>query len=130
MAELKQYEDLAALVARLFMGAFFCVIRLFHGDLLRGDGCRHGRQGLPAPALLAALAVIIELGGGLLILFGYRLVALGCTIYVLMAAIIAHRNFGDPNQMSHFWKNMAIVGGFVALMVAGPGSYSVDGRRA
>jgi uncharacterized membrane protein YphA (DoxX/SURF4 family) len=30
----------------------------------------------------------------------------------LIAAIIAHRNFGDANQMSHFWKNIAIVGGF------------------
>lgn len=27
-----------------------------------------GRQGLPAPALFAALAVIIELGGGVLVL--------------------------------------------------------------
>src|SRR5215475_15793163 len=122
MAELKQYDDLAALVARLFMGAFFL--------------CYTARGRLPTwggkAFRLAALAVIIELGGGLLILFGYqtRLVALGCAIYVLIAAIIAHRNFGDPNQMSHFWKNMAIVGGFVALMVAGPGSYSVDGRRA
>jgi putative oxidoreductase len=55
---------------------------------------------------------------------------LGRAIYVLIAALIAHRNFGDANQMSHFWKNMAIVGGFIALMVAGPGSYSVDGRKA
>jgi putative oxidoreductase len=132
MAELKQYEDLAALVARLFMGAFFCVMRLFHADQLRGDGCLHGEARPSGPGATAALAVIIELGGGLLILFGYqtRLVALGCAIYVLIAAIIAHRNFGDPNQISHFWKNMAIVGGFIALMVAGPGSYSVDGRRA
>ena len=38
--------------------------------------------------------------------------ALGCAIYVLIAALIAHRNFGDGNQMSHFWKNIAIVGGF------------------
>ena len=29
-----------------------------------------GRQGLPAPALFAALAVIIELGGGVLVLDG------------------------------------------------------------
>jgi len=57
-------------------------------------------------------------------------VALGCAIYVLIAALIAHHNFGDPNQMSHFWKNMAIAGGFIALMVACPASYSVDRRRA
>jgi len=37
-----------------------------------GTAAYMGRQGLPAPALLAALAVIIELGGGLLILFGYQ----------------------------------------------------------
>ena len=75
-------------------------------------------MGLPAPTIFAALAVIIELGGGLLILFGYqtRLVALGCAIYVLIAALIAHRNFGDGNQSSHFMKNMAIVGGFLAIM--------------
>jgi putative oxidoreductase len=90
-----------------------------------------GRQGLPAPTVFAALAVIIELGGGLLILFGYqtRLVALGCAIYVLIAALIAHRNFGDGNQLSHFMKNMAIVGGFLAIMALGPGPYSVDGRK-
>jgi len=132
MAELKQYEDLAALVARLSMGALFVLYGYFKLTSYAGAVAYMGRQGLPAPALFAALAVIIELGGGLLILFGYqtRLVALGCAIYVLIAALIAHRNFGDPNQMSHFWKNMAIVGGFIALMVAGPGSYSVDRRKA
>lgn len=90
-----------------------------------------GRQGLPAPTIFAALAVIIELGGGLLTLFGYqtRLVALGCAIYVLIAALIAHRNFGDGNQLSHFMKNMAIVGGFLAITALGPGPYSVDGRK-
>ena len=55
--------------------------------------------------------------------------ALGCAIYVLVAALIAHRNFGDGNQMSHFMKNMAIVGGFLTLMALGLGPYSVDGRK-
>ena len=114
------------------MGALFILYGYLKLTGYAGTVAYMGRQGLPAPTLFAALAVIIELGGGLLILFGYqtRLVALGCAIYVLIAALIAHRNFGDTNQMSHFWKNIAIVGGFIALMVAGPGSYSVDGRKA
>lgn len=114
------------------MASLFILYRYFKLSGYAGTVAYMGRQGLPAPPLFAALAVIIELGGGLLFLFGYqtRLVALGCAIYVLVAALIAHRNFGDAHQLSHFWKNMAIVGGFVALMVAGPGSYSVDGRRA
>ena len=78
MAELKQYEDLAALVARLSMGALFVLYGYFKLTSYAGAVAYMGRQGLPAPALFAALAVIIELGGGLLILFGYqtRLVAL------------------------------------------------------
>ena len=35
------------------------------------------------------------------------LIALGCVIHVLIAALIVHRNFGDGNQLSHFMKNMA-----------------------
>ena len=90
------------------------------------------RQGLPAPAVFAVLAIIIEIGGGLLILFGYqtRLVALGCAIYILVAALIAHRNFSDGNQLAHFMKNLAITGGFLALMIAGPGRFSLDGRKS
>src|SRR6476619_8012254 len=132
MMNLEQHNDTTALVARLFMSSLFVLYGYFKLTGFAGTVAYMGRQCLPAPALFAALAVIIELGGGLLILFGYqtRLVALGCAIYVLIAALIAHRNFGDPNQMSHFWKNMAIVGGFIALMVAGAGSYSVDGRKA
>ena len=113
-----------ALVARLFMSSLFVLYGYFKLTGFAGTVAYMGRQGLPAPTVFAALAVIIELGGGLLILFGYqtRLVALGCAIYVLIAALIAHRNFGDGNQLSHFMKNMAIVGGFLAIMAAWPGT--------
>ena len=124
---LEQHNDTTALVARLFMSSLFVLYGYFKLTGFAGTVAYMGRQGLPAPTVFAALAVIIELGGGLLILFGYqtRLVALGCAIYVL----IAHRNFDDGNQLSHFMKNMAIVGGFLAIMALGPGPYSVDGRK-
>jgi putative oxidoreductase len=34
------------------------------------------------------------------------------------------------NQLNHFWKNIAMIGGFLALYVAGAGSFSIDARRA
>jgi putative oxidoreductase len=128
MMKLEQHSDLTALLARLFMSSLFVLYGYFKLVGFAGTVAYMGRQGLPAPTLFAALAVIIELGGGLLILFGYqtRLVALGCAIYVLIAALIAHRNFGDGNQLSHFMKNMAIVGGFLAITALGAGPYSVD----
>lgn len=130
--QLERQNDNLTLVARLFMASLFVVYGYLKLTGYAGTTAYMARQGLPAPALFAALAVVIELGGGLLILLGYqtRLAALGCAIYVLIAALIAHRNFGDGNQMSHFFKNMAIVGGFIALVASGGGRYSLDGRKS
>jgi putative oxidoreductase len=61
------------------------------------------RQGLPALALFAALAVLFELGGVLLLFVGYqtRLVACALGVYVIVAILIAHRNWADANQLAH-----------------------------
>ena len=132
MLKLDQHNDLATLVARLFFASLFVTYGYFKITAFAGTTAYMAKQGLPAPPLAAAISVVVELGGGLLILFGYqtRLVALICAVYVLLAALIAHRNFADGNQMSHFFKNMAITGGFVALMVSGAGRYSLDARKS
>jgi putative oxidoreductase len=53
-----------------------------------------GSLGLPAPALFTVLAIIIEIGAGLLVLAGFktRLVSLGLAIYVPVSAFIGTRN--------------------------------------
>jgi putative oxidoreductase len=130
MLQLEKHSDIATLVSRLFMSSLFILYGYFKLTGYAGTVAYMTKLGLPG--FFAALAVIIELGGGLLILFGYqtRLVALGCAIYVLVAALIAHNNFADGGQLTHFMKNMAIVGGFLALMVSGAGPYSLDGRKS
>ncbi len=72
--------------------------------------------GLPLPEVGYALAVILEIGGGLLLIAGYqtRLVALALAAFTLVAAIAFHSNFGDQNHFIHFLKNVAIVGGLLA----------------
>lgn len=128
---LEKHADHAALVGRLFYSSLYILYGYFKLTGFAGTTAYMAKQGLPAPAVFAALAVVIELGGGLLMLIGYqtRLVALGLAIYVLVAAFIAHAHFGDGNQMSHFFKNMAIVGGSLAFVAFGAGRYSLDGRR-
>ena len=132
MVKLEQHHDLAALVARILLSGVMIVYGYFKLTGYAGAVSYMARQGLPVPALFAVLATIIELGGGLLILFGYqtRLVALGCALYIFVAALIAHHNFADGNQLAHFWKNLAITGGYLSLMLSGAGRYSVDGRKA
>jgi len=105
--------------------------------LRQGDCiCRHSElhefARLPAPSLFTLLAIIIELGGGLLMLVGYqtRLVALGLAIYVLISAFIGHFQLGDFNQYQHFMKNMAIIGGALAFVAFGGGAYSLDASKS
>ena len=89
-----------------------------------------GSLGLPAPALFTVLAIIIEIGAGLLVLVGYktRLVCLGLAVYVLVLAFLGHSQLDDLNQFQHFMKNMAIVGGSLAFVAFGGGAYSLDAR--
>ncbi len=77
--------------------------------------------GLPLPELGYALAVIIEVGGGLLLVLGYqaRIAALALAVFTLVAGIAFHSNFGDQNQFIHFMKNLAIAGGLLQVAAFG-----------
>ncbi len=78
------------------------------------------------------LAVVVELGGGLAILFGLfgRPVGLVLALWCIATALIAHTNFADRNQEIHFMKNMAMTGGFLYVASFGAGAWSLDGWRA
>jgi putative oxidoreductase len=86
--------------------------------------------GLPLPVVSYAIALIVEIGGGLLLLVGYRtrLAALGLAIFTLAAAVGFHHNFADQNQMIHFMKNLAIAGGLLQIVTFGAGGFSLDAR--
>jgi putative oxidoreductase len=87
--------------------------------------------GLPVPPLAFAVAVAIELGGGLLLIAGYRtrFVAAGLAVFALATAISFHSNFADQNQMIHFLKNVMMAGGLLQIVAFGAGALSVDNRR-
>jgi putative oxidoreductase len=130
MIKLERHSDAAIFVGRLFMSSLFVLYGYFKLTGYAGTEAYMAKLGLPT--FFAPLAVIIELGVGLLILVGYqtRLVALGLAIYVLVAAFLAHAHFSDAAQLTHFMKNMAIVGGCLAFMVSGGGAYSLDTRNS
>ncbi len=129
MPTLEAQSDLALLVGRLFYSSLFLLFGSFGLADYAGAVAYMAHFGLPP--FFAALAIAIELGGGILMLIGcqVRLVALGLAIYALVAALIAHRDFANGAQLLHFMKNMAIAGGSLAFVASGAGRYSVDGRR-
>ena len=88
--------------------------------------------GLPLPPLVLALAVVVELGGGLLLVAGFqtRIVATVLVLFSLAAAVSFHSNFADQNQMIHFLKNVMMAGGLLQIVAFGAGALSIDNLRA
>ena len=87
--------------------------------------------GLPLPIAGYLIAVVVEVGGGLLLAVGYRttFVATAMAVFTLATAVFFHNNFADQNQMIHFLKNVAIAGGLLQVAAFGAGSISIDGLR-
>ncbi|KAF1022286.1 MAG: Inner membrane protein YphA [Paracidovorax wautersii] len=88
--------------------------------------------GLPLPAVGAVIAIVVELGIGLLLLIGWqtRWAALVLALFALATTVFFHPVWADPAQAVNFGKNLAIAGGLLSFAVVGAGAFSVDGRRA
>jgi putative oxidoreductase len=84
------------------------------------------------PPLAYAIAVLVELGGGLLLIAGYQAcsVALVLAVFSLAAAVSFHSKFADQNQMIHFLKNVMMAGGLLQIAAFGAGALSLDDRLA
>jgi putative oxidoreductase len=88
--------------------------------------------GLPLPPLAYAVAVAVELGGGILLILGYRVrwVALALAAFSLATAVAFHSNFGDQNQMINFLKNVMMAGGLLQIVAFGAGAISIEQWRS
>ena len=120
------------LIGRLLIATIFLVSAF--GKLAAPSGTIGyiASVGLPAPTLAYAAALATELGGGLLLVLGYRtrLVALGLAIFSVVSALFFHNALGDQNQMFHFLKNLAMAGGLLQFVAYGAGAFSLDQRRS
>jgi putative oxidoreductase len=94
------------------------------------------KLGFPMPEVMVWVAIAFELGGAILLILGWktRWAAWALALFTLIATFAAHRFWEvDPaqyaNQMNHFLKNLAIIGGMAILAATGPGPFSMDGRR-
>ena len=87
--------------------------------------------GLPIPPLAFAVAVAVELGGGLLLVLGYQVrpAALALAIFSVATAVSFHNNFADQNQMFHFLKDVMIAGGLLQIAAFGAGAISIEQWR-
>jgi putative oxidoreductase len=87
--------------------------------------------GLPLPWLGYAIAVAVELGGGLALIAGYqaRVTAALLAAFSIATALAFHNHFADQNQFIHFFKNVSMAGGLLQVVAFGAGRFSLDARR-
>lgn len=122
--------DLALLLLRVVLAA----VMLAHG-LPKVTGFNDvvgffGSTGVPAPALAAAFATLAEVGGGILILLGVAVDIAGLLFAVDMlgAIVFVHFKNGFTGEGGYEFP-LILLTAAVALALAGPGAYSVSGRK-
>jgi putative oxidoreductase len=128
---MEQSNRYLPLLGRVMIGAPFIMSGL--GKLMAHDATVGyiGSVGLPLPQLAWVIALLVEIGGGALLVSGFRarLVALVMALFALATALSFHRNFADQNQMIHFLKNVMLAGGLLQIVYFGAGPLSVDASR-
>ena len=93
-------------------------------------------MGLPLSTVLLTLTIVLEVGGGVLLILGWRArwIAMAFFGFTFLTAVIFHpfwhadaASFGA--QLNNFMKNLAIMGGMLYVMAYGAGPYSLGGDR-
>ncbi len=126
---MKTRSDYYFLAGRILIAAIFLMSGL--NKIMQPDATRAYMAQAGMPGLLLIGAIVLEVGGGLSLLLGAFTRWGGWLLFLFMipATLFFHTNFSDPNQMIHFMKNLAIIGGLLYVIEAGPGRISVDAKR-
>ena len=129
------FTNAAALVGRILIALIFVISGFTKITGFSGVAGYIGSKGLPMPQVLAALTIALELGGGILLVIGWktRWVALLFFLWLIPTTLVFHRFWGIDaaqvqSQFTNFMKNVSIMGAMAMLMAFGPGPYSVDKR--
>ena len=125
--------NVAALVGRILLALLFVISGFGKIAGFEGTAGYMASKGLPMPQVLLALTILLELGGGLLLVIGWKVrwVTLAFFLWLIPTTLIFHKFWGIDaaqvqNQMNNFLKNVSIMGGMLLLWALGPGAYSLD----
>lgn len=135
---MEQLEKYGALLARILLVSIFILAGVSKISDFSGTQAYMAARGMSATAFLGFCAILIEVGGGLAVLLGYkaRLAALLLFLYLIPTTLIFHTAFGGSfppeqarMQQAMVMKNLAIMGGLLAIAIHGAGGLSFDARR-
>ncbi|PHM65291.1 membrane protein [Xenorhabdus stockiae] len=124
---MKKFEDSGLLVARILISVLFIIAG--YGKLGSAyAGTQEFMEAMHVPGILLPLTILLELGGGLAVLFGLftRTTAVFTFIFCILTALLFHYDFSDDMNQTMFLKNFSIGAGYLLLAMMGPGKFSID----
>ncbi|MBC3812727.1 DoxX family protein [Undibacterium aquatile] len=126
-----------ALAGRLLLASLFLPAGIGKLTGFAGTIAYISSAELPMPALAAAAALIVEIGGGAALITGAgtRIAALVLALFTLVASFVFHAYWAVPADQQYvtqllFFKNIAVAGGLLTLAAWGAGTWSIDARMA
>lgn len=120
-------DKLIEVAGRVLLGLIFLTAGI--GKIGAGYAGTAGyMDSMGIPGALLPLVILLEIGGGLLVMVGFKVkwAAYALAAFTLVAGAIFHSNFADQMQMIMFMKNLSITGGLLLLAVHGAGALSLD----
>jgi len=130
-----QSQDAIALIGRVLLAFMFVYSGFGKIGGFERTAANIASKGLPLPEIGAAIAIAVELGGGLMLALGWktRCAALAIAVFTLAAAVLFHNFWTMTDQAMRtnqimFLKNITIIGGMLMVVAFGPGRYSLDRR--
>lgn len=129
----KLASDFGPLVGRILLALIFILAGFNKIPGFEQTAGYMASKGLPMVNVLLALTIIIELGGGLMVLLGIfaRYAAAIIFLFCIPVTFIFHDfwNVADAQaaymQQLMFMKNLAIMGGLAMVVAFGSGKFSV-----
>ena len=119
-------NNILNLIGRILISSVFLISGF--NKINQYDGTIQWMESFGVPGILIIPAILLEIIGSLMIIIGYktRVIATLFSIFCITLAIIFHNDFSDQMQLVAFLKNLALAGGFLFLVVSGPGKISLD----
>ena len=113
-------------VGRVLLSALFLIEGI--GKISMQEDVIMYMEDYGVPGILFTPATVLEILFPLLLIVGYRTkwAAAVMALFTFTVAIIFHTDFSEGMQMIFFLKDIAIAGGFMIIVVYGPGKISLD----